>query len=562
MPHSTQNIGLRSLLEKADKGELQIPQFQRGYVWNKAQRVKLAASLLKGYPIGSFLLMEDDNGYASTVINGVESQLLNDGLDIILVLDGQQRITTSYQILYQRGDYNYYFNYDKFSEELQTLREALRTDDHIEKIIDDNIEDWIVIESSARNRNFTDQIQNGLFPLGIIINEINGISYTKWLAEYNFNKAEGDRDKFTRLTSIQSTFVGKILENITSYQASEILIGKNTPPSIVCTIFETINSTGVKLNVFDLLVAKCYPDNFLLRTELENAYDENPIFNDFDPNKDEFIGLAIIKIISLKAKSTCKKADLLSLNVDTIRKEWAGSVSDIASCLEYVKNNYGILSLKYLPYKDIIPVLSVFRPNDIVCDITKNKVNKWYWACIFSSFFDNAADTKSAKSIKELNSWIKNGDIPEVFHLLSDDFNYIKKLSPQNAQYKAILNIIINNNSKDFINKGFIKESNFNRLNDHHIFPQKFLSLNGIHGNDANTILNRTIIENDTNQTIKAYAPSVYLQEHEIEDSILEAHYIPIEIKSDLFTPDNYNKFLDNRKSLIVEKIKELINIQ
>jgi uncharacterized protein with ParB-like and HNH nuclease domain len=91
------------------------------------------------------------------------------------------------------------------------------------------------------------------------------------------------------LNSYQAKFIEYLINKIVSYQISEIVIDQNTSTIVVRTIFETINSTGMKLTVFDLLNAKCYPSKFLLRKQLDSAFDVYSTFIDYDPDKDDLM---------------------------------------------------------------------------------------------------------------------------------------------------------------------------------------------------------------------------------------------------------------------------------
>lgn len=82
-----------------------LPAIQRPYVWETAQIVALFDSLLKGYPISSFLFWDvDSNRRADWEIykfidnfrqGGMHNELAEtDGREITLVLDGQQRLTS------------------------------------------------------------------------------------------------------------------------------------------------------------------------------------------------------------------------------------------------------------------------------------------------------------------------------------------------------------------------------------------------------------------------------------------------------------------------------------
>ncbi|GGM40454.1 hypothetical protein GCM10011351_28280 [Paraliobacillus quinghaiensis] len=55
-----QSITFSTLIHDIDKGIIKIPQFQRDFVWSKEQSAKLLDSIIKGYPIGTFIVWETD----------------------------------------------------------------------------------------------------------------------------------------------------------------------------------------------------------------------------------------------------------------------------------------------------------------------------------------------------------------------------------------------------------------------------------------------------------------------------------------------------------------------
>jgi len=85
-----------------ETGKLRIPQFQREFVWSKEQTAKLIDSIIKGYPIGTFIFWETKESLP-TVKNIGNAKLPEPktGEAVLYVLDGQQRITSLYAV--QKG---------------------------------------------------------------------------------------------------------------------------------------------------------------------------------------------------------------------------------------------------------------------------------------------------------------------------------------------------------------------------------------------------------------------------------------------------------------------------
>jgi len=82
-----------AILDQVDAGTVLLPEFQRGYVWNRDQVRGLMRSLYKGYPVGSLLVWETDAAHQA--VRGVAPASGTRSL----LLDGQQRVTTLYGVV-------------------------------------------------------------------------------------------------------------------------------------------------------------------------------------------------------------------------------------------------------------------------------------------------------------------------------------------------------------------------------------------------------------------------------------------------------------------------------
>jgi hypothetical protein len=85
---------LAAILDQIDSGSVLLPEFQRGYVWNRDQVRGLMRSLYLGYPVGSLLTWETRADGA--LVRGQKAPA-TPALRV-LILDGQQRITSLYGI--------------------------------------------------------------------------------------------------------------------------------------------------------------------------------------------------------------------------------------------------------------------------------------------------------------------------------------------------------------------------------------------------------------------------------------------------------------------------------
>lgn len=93
------NKKYEALFLEIDSGQIKLPMFQREFVWDKEQSARLIDSLLKGYPIGTFIFWKTREALRSVKDIGNHSLPETPRSDYAqYILDGQQRITSLYAI--------------------------------------------------------------------------------------------------------------------------------------------------------------------------------------------------------------------------------------------------------------------------------------------------------------------------------------------------------------------------------------------------------------------------------------------------------------------------------
>jgi hypothetical protein len=318
---------LKNLLVQAEADRLVLPDFQRDFVWKPADVTKLVASLLNRYPIGGLLFMESAGLYGQRSLDGVVPATASVNGDTRLILDGQQRLTSCYRVFMggtevEKYPGRYYFDYGKFvdnpdprNSEIEELLYFVREKDVLKHL-----------------SNTAQEHAKGYFPLDIILRDARGTNYSKWLSDYTYMKSCGNRASYEKLSETQATFIRRFVENITGYQVHYEEIKKDTSSDVICTVFETINTTGKRLTVFDLLVARCFPHSMNLRDMLEAALERQSIKR-FDPSGEGIAPTSIPRIIALKDKETAKRADILDLPPATIRNYWNYAVDALERAL-------------------------------------------------------------------------------------------------------------------------------------------------------------------------------------------------------------------------------------
>ena len=236
---------LKDLLAEVHSRTMALPDFQRDFVWDPGATQALIVSIANNYPAGSLLRVRDGNRvFAAREFEGAPS--LAGYKHVFLVLDGQQRLTSLYQAFYGVGEHRYYLNLAKlrdggdFEDALFHARASTK---------------WA--QTRAR---FDVQAQELILPLSLLKGGAGG--YLQWLLQVT-NPMQPD--KRTQMLDALTKINEQWIKPIDDYQFPVVTLSDKTEPDALCTIFETLNSTGVKLSVFELLTARFWPRNINLR---------------------------------------------------------------------------------------------------------------------------------------------------------------------------------------------------------------------------------------------------------------------------------------------------------
>ena len=215
------NKKYEALFVEIDTGQIKLPMFQREFVWEKEQSAKLIDSILKGFPIGTFIFWRTKEELRS--YKEVGNHRLPDtpkGDYVQYILDGQQRITTLYAI--RKG-----IRISKDGVEIDYK------DIFIDLTFDPTNDDQIVVTDKLEVKRY------------VSVHRVLTSQITDLLDEF-----EG-RDVLKQI----ETYKGRL----TGYDFSSITI-KDYPIDVACEIFARINTGGKILTVFEIMVAKTYDE--------------------------------------------------------------------------------------------------------------------------------------------------------------------------------------------------------------------------------------------------------------------------------------------------------------
>jgi hypothetical protein len=525
------------LLDLIDEGMLALPDFQRSFVWDPNATRELIVSVIQGFPAGTLLLMQGGGTiFAPREFEGAPA-LSHEAS--FLALDGQQRLTSMYQAFRGVGTHRYFVN----------LRELIEDDpDGIDEAVEvypsKQVKVWATIEGQARD-------------LALPLERV--ADFSTWRDEVLEHRPETGED-LKKLKSALNDVERRVVKAIDVYVFPVTVLSKDTPIDAVCTIFETLNRTGVKLSAFELVTARAFAKEVQLRDMWRQALEKYSILEDFDVDP-----YYVLQSVAVLTAGSAKRSAVLKLPVESVLAEWDRVVSGMAGALKMLRDECGVLVERWLPYKTILVTLgavwgAVDEASGPAIGARREKVRRWFWCSCFSSSYANSPNTQAEKDAIELTSWLKGGPVPpDVAGFSFDSSRWFDITARQRALYQSTVALMMSRTPLDFhqgkpIDRSVIEGE---KVDDHHIFPRGWLADKGLSA-VADTVLNHTLIDKVTNIRISKAAPSVYLAEMDRElpnlGMILRSHGLPDEPDSALWN-DDYRAFLEWRRGFLATEL-------
>jgi hypothetical protein len=579
----TTKTSLKDLLGSVHEGKLQLPEFQRDYVWNEGDVRSLLESIAKGFPVGALLTLER-GGSIEFKPRGIEGTSVETIEPEHLLLDGQQRMTSLYKTIYSKEparvrtakgqvvERYFYLSIEGALAPMADLEAAIELvpPDRIRKT---NFGKDVELDLSSP----TFEYEQMLFPLNQTLDPLSWI-----LGCISHWTAKGEQ----RMEEIQR-FQNDVLNRIQSYAMPVIKLSKENSREAVCTVFEKVNVGGKKLDAFELVTAIYAASGFDLREDwagnkrkhgrLGRLREKVPLKGVFaDLASTDFLQACTVlytRDVRLQAIAdgatgkdvpaiTCTREALLGLPLEAYRK-FADAVE--AGFLEVAKflNEQKILWGRDVPYPpQMVSLAATFAllPPRLRNAAATDKLAQWYWAGVLGEFYGSATDTKVARDVPELLAWLDGGPVPRTVGDTSFQAMRLDTLrSRLSAAYKGFHALLMRSGCRDFITgKGVETMTVFSdALDIHHIFPRAWCEKQGIPPQRYNSIINKTALSKTTNITVGGNAPSLYLTRIEDKHGLTPAALNDI-LRSHLIDPatlraDDFEAFWKARKLALAD---------
>ncbi|WP_301856121.1 DUF262 domain-containing protein [uncultured Duncaniella sp.] len=562
---------LAALLQSIEDGKIQLPDFQRDWVWDDDKICKLIESIASGFPMGAAMFLETGNPavrFTYRKFTGAEQSTI-DNPDK-LVLDGQQRLTTLFQVFKSNGAtiVNGSKNREKRYYYLD-IREALNPNKSMleavvsipeNKILTENIGRSVKLDLSTREAEY----QNMMFPLNIVFSPNDVMDWIFGVMPY------GDDN-----VALAKDFHGKILKGITTYKIPVITLSKDTSKEAVCQIFENVNTGGVKLTVFELITASFAADEYDIRKDWEAISAKFAERSDIlrAVSSTNFL-TAMTLLASYKrfaqtpdnAVVSCKKRDVLKLTLADYKTGHDALVSGFLKAADFLVHQ-GVYTWVDLPYSSqLIPLAAIFAYADMAgvnLSIQTNRdiLSRWYWCGVFGEQYGAANETRYVLDMVGVFNQIKDGTIPDTVARANLQPGRLLTMQTRNsAAYKGVMALILQDSPLDFMSGNKMDVATYlDECTDiHHIFPQNYCAAR-YDSLKWNSVVNKTPIYASTNRSIGGRAPSEYirtmankgLSEAQIREAIT-SH----KISYDLLAADDFENFIIDRATKLLDRIE------
>jgi len=580
---------LATLLDDIISGKIQLPDFQRGWVWDDEHIQSLLVSIARSFPIGAVMLLET-GGETRFQMRAVEGVALAGGKKPErLILDGQQRLTSLTQVLKLREAAStrdekkreikryYYFDIDKALSGPTSLADAIVavSEDRIQRA---NFGRDIVLDLTSATKEY----DAFCFPCNQVFDA------NDWM--YGLMKHRQDRvQQFMR-------FSEAVLEPFRRYQIPVIELKKETSKEAVCLVFEKVNTGGVPLSVFELVTATYAADGFNLRRDWYgegefkgrgSRWADRSLLRDTAAT-DFLQGVSLLYTYELqqqdlKAGKTGKAVTAVSAKREHILsmplaayQTWAEPLTVGFLEADQFLRHLGFHHPNFLPYRaQLIPLATALTHlgDRWLEPQVQLKLAQWYWCGVFGELYGSASETRIALDLQHLLSWINDDKAPQPVTVTGAGFQPTRldtMRSRTSAAYRGLYVLLQNQGARDFFWKARMVDIDRNDkgIDIHHIFPRKWCDDRKISPRVYNSIVNKTAISYKANRKIGGNAPSDYLRQLQndkavqLGDSEMDAILASHSIDPALLRADNFEDCFRQRKAALLALIEQAMGKQ
>lgn len=573
MVHTTKDLGL--------------PIFQRPLVWDNTKKLELLMSVLNGDPIGSLLWVRVSHknvaGYDPRKFESAD--VLNLADDVVLVVDGQQRISAILDIV------NAKIRKKKGADRVWAVEIDVRG---ILDSGDFDLKKHLELKRADTVQSVEKQAQNGVMRAGLLVDDS---LRANWLAK--FKEVEGWSD--TEYKAKVELLPPGITKGIEQFLVPVITLDKQNSLSQVLEYFEKLNTKGAPLVAFDILHSRMSNQSgtkasaYDLRSIVSDALAQSPRLMKLgvDPEKSDDLMLPLQLLASRvmapnrdlgdeasKQTSDITNGSILALPSSTIV---GGSVSPhmsvqfsidrLEAAAAFLHNQCGVVAPKLLPQKSmLIPIANQLWSEEVdESSVSRFDLRKWFYCLCLQGEFHGRTKSSAVKHVKSLHSWANDGLEPEVIAATTE--KYVKEKVDFLEQFKDEpkimctpgLAILVSEGAKDWSLSGDKVSDLLENVEIHHICPEGTLADLGIAKGDRWCVANLTPIGATANNMHKKKPPQEVFPGTQFSAAqkadILNGHRVNPARFDKAWTEQRYEALLKDRAAALTQLVIDTLGL-
>jgi len=504
------------LVRMVERGEIEVPEIQREFVWSENQVRDLAESIYKNYPIGLITLYKLPEKYRHGKVE-------------YWVLDGQQRLLSLTLIVKGKIE-------AVRKGKLQTIRLNIWFDPKTERF---------EIRSPKKGENW--------IKLPELLEKNETSKLIKYLREKNLEAEEQDKVQalWLRFRGDYKVLVHELPEDLDLDDLGNIFVRTNFAGTRVkgSDVYSTIIAISEKNLVKELR-------NFCGKLLIDMGYDID--YGILIRTFIAFLTEGNVKLASRVLDQAKKLKEVIENNKGKIKNIIKSVESCVYEAIKLIRDEMGIMSSseRYLPTENVIPVIAYYiHKRKMLSEDEKKGLLKWFVMASYFRRYSSSAETRLNEDLKVIE---KGGSYKDLIKKLEEYEGNLKERIKEDllkGRFNELLlyAILKQNDARDLLTHERLNTGN---LTIHHIFPKKYL-IGSKYEEVLDDIGNITLVSSSTNQRLSSELPENYLRR--IPKDIRNSHLIPH--NQDLWKLENCKKFIEERKELLMKAIETFFEI-
>jgi hypothetical protein len=594
----TNPIDLIELLEDCHRGKLQLPDFQRSWVWDEDRIKSLIASISRSFPVGALMALDTGGevNFKPRPVEGAPAEAKDEAPQSLL-LDGQQRMTSLYQVTLR----------NKVVETVTPKNKKVKRWFYIDirKALDPMVDREEAILGVPEDRIIrTDFGRDVVLDLAEPSSEYAALMYPLTQV-FDWDRWQDGFDQYWRgdeheeMREIFRAFKRQVLQNFKSYRVPVISLDRATSKEAVCVVFEKVNTGGKALDAFELVTAMYAAEGHELRKDWYGDDKQKGRYRRFvDTMRPADSEAGILTNVSntdfLQAISLFHTRELRreAERAGKIGKELPAVIGNRQALLNLPLSAYKqyekqvehgfVQAAKFLHMQHIYRIFDLPYQSQIVAlaaiiadigeawehEANRAKLVRWYWNGVFGELYGSAVESRIARDFMEVPRWLQGGPEPSTVSEVIFQANRLKTMRMRlSAAYKGVNALLMKEGAQDFRSGQKFDHTVFfgENVDIHHIFPQDWCKKREIPPMIYDSIINKTPLSFSTNRIIGGVAPSKYLAKLEkgdkqtpaIERSRLNDYLRTHLIDPDMLRGDDFEALMEERQKLLLRLIEQ-----